>query len=938
MIEYLQSPQRAVWDLADEGDAFVWIDDGSTIALAPELAAILAPLRISLDGLPSLTATLFVIAGLRPTSLDQESNNERWRSRLSLIGGRLAHGDAVAKWLSGLSQLPEHLRGGVEGPITILGCGMEHCRRFLIEADLEASDEIIEVLEIPGHLREQYGVDADVSSLRSRQSPRTQRAWETLLFLKSTWLDAEALQTWKETGLLRLPEPIEEIEPPPLRNPIDRLLSELADDDKLGGIAHLSRTTASLLTLPRRPSDPDLLPLGGVSDVTNRGNPERLLMTELAADPMLLLARIANGQALYLRRETPPGPLPDRRCVAIETGIRCWGETRVRLAALALAIAASEERRGETTIDFSVVYDDQVIEQDFAEREGLTRHLEMLPPSVHPGRGVARWFETVYESAKETNSVIAEPMVLISADADADPNFRDAIRDVPRPFLIATVDRHGNAVLSRRTALGDEVLQRLRLELPAKRGAEKGRTGEAHADDVEPLFLSQKPVPIRFNVDQQVTWCAPWRNARNQLSVWLVTRDRRLLLADWAARGAIEVLNDLPHCHVLAYQAGAEQLDLVLGDPTGTHELLSVDTHTHRCRRFTLPEDFMPTHTSIVGESVLRFSSSEHQEIAVNTGQVLIDRSAQYRVVGPATVIDERGRLLRHGGQNRGDWHSLLEANSSVIEPIECVVTNPAGHVCFVARDLSYLVELGDQEKTTYTNAIVHASGPPRAVLHDPTRQHWIVRYDRVDAASNVGRFKDGVRYFRFNTMVGHVTAVASEEPIALLIALDRHTSELLQKRSVRKSFRAAQMTPRGLLLQSPGNKTHLLTLSEDPAHRRFVMKRCSENEVPEMVAFEQAAMQPRETKWKLRPARLNGGTVWVDSRGLIHLQRDDDSLELTLVIVDHHVAGWFSETGFFGPDFFSLYEDSPDGTSGPPETRVPSQVTKWLEQWSERT
>ena len=63
MIEYLQSPLQSVWDLADRGDAFVWGDartgreEQTTIALASELAAILSPLRMSLNGCPSLTAT-----------------------------------------------------------------------------------------------------------------------------------------------------------------------------------------------------------------------------------------------------------------------------------------------------------------------------------------------------------------------------------------------------------------------------------------------------------------------------------------------------------------------------------------------------------------------------------------------------------------------------------------------------------------------------------------------------------------------------------------------------------------------------------------------------------------------------------------------------------------------------------------------------------------
>ncbi len=107
------------------------------------------------------------------------------------------------------------------------------------------------------------------------------------------------------TGMDHLPEPAP-LEPL-ARFPLATLVQELAlKNDDLSMAAKMAQKIAASLTVPRLPSDPDHLPIGGVSDVTNRGEPDRLLISELALDDDLLIARIAHGQALYLRREQPP--------------------------------------------------------------------------------------------------------------------------------------------------------------------------------------------------------------------------------------------------------------------------------------------------------------------------------------------------------------------------------------------------------------------------------------------------------------------------------------------------------------------------------------------------------------------------------------------------------------------------------------------------------
>ena len=67
------------------------------------------------------------------------------------------------------------------------------------------------------------------------------------------------------------------------------------------------------------------LPLGGVSDLSNRGPLDRLLVSELANDELTLSVRVALNEALYLRREIAAAPAPEPPGDPAGRGVRMWG-------------------------------------------------------------------------------------------------------------------------------------------------------------------------------------------------------------------------------------------------------------------------------------------------------------------------------------------------------------------------------------------------------------------------------------------------------------------------------------------------------------------------------------------------------------------------------------------------------------------------------------
>lgn len=130
-------------------------------------------------------------------------------------------------------------------------------------------------------------------------------------------VDAERLLLRFKVGLDVLPGPAPDDLMPPAR--ARALITSLLDDEELGGLARAARRLIGAVHLPHHVSEQQDLPLGGVSDLANRGDLDRLLLSELAHDDLTLAVRVAIKEALYLRRESPPRIPPSGRALLIDT-------------------------------------------------------------------------------------------------------------------------------------------------------------------------------------------------------------------------------------------------------------------------------------------------------------------------------------------------------------------------------------------------------------------------------------------------------------------------------------------------------------------------------------------------------------------------------------------------------------------------------------------
>lgn len=140
-------------------------------------------------------------------------------------------------------------------------------------------------------------------------------------------------------GLPELPEIPEEILEQPAVKSTEDFMGELMKEPKTFQVASLVQRIWSGLNIPMHHTAPGGQPLGGISDLSNKGDFDKLLISEFAADDTVFMSRIANNEALYIKREVPPQSDDFVRILLIDSSLRNWGNPKVMAYASAIAIA-----------------------------------------------------------------------------------------------------------------------------------------------------------------------------------------------------------------------------------------------------------------------------------------------------------------------------------------------------------------------------------------------------------------------------------------------------------------------------------------------------------------------------------------------------------------------------------------------------------------------
>ncbi|MEM6722062.1 MAG: hypothetical protein AAF611_22225 [Bacteroidota bacterium] len=171
-------------------------------------------------------------------------------------------------------------------------------------------------------------------------------------------------------------------------------IRELLEDPKTFFMASLIKRLWSGIQLPMHYVHPGEMSLGGISDITNKGNFDNILVSEFANDDLIFLHRIANKEALFIRRETTPEEDLRTRIFLIDTTIKSWGTPKI----LSFATAFSFIHHPKNEMHFqSYALGETYTLLQFDTKLNIISGLQLTSPSLDAAEIIERFIEECEE-------------------------------------------------------------------------------------------------------------------------------------------------------------------------------------------------------------------------------------------------------------------------------------------------------------------------------------------------------------------------------------------------------------------------------------------------------------------------------------------------------------------------------------------------------------
>ena len=888
-VQYLTPSLDSPWHWHDGGRVIAW-SDGKTVAFRQQVETVLA--RLAPQGLPPFGSIVLLLAACRDgweNSSPRQSivNYARvfgqWRthddSRVSvqspqIVFARLSKGlRQVLHGLDTVARLPKELRQTPASLGVLAETVFEPARKALSPQQAKLIVEAMSAGVHPERLAAQF---------TSRESLSQFAEDADALLVGLATVDEASLSLRLRTGLDQLIDKAElEISP---SQRVRQLLAELSDDPELAGLAKLAQDLMAAIHVPRNLQSHQELPVGGVSDLSNRGPLDRLLISELANDGLTLAVRVAMNEALYLRRESPPKNPPQRRAILLDLGIRLWGVPRVFAIATALALVATADK--DAAVDIYYASRNRIKPIDLTSRRGLIECMEVLETLPHPAAALAPFLETIGADDGE----IADCILITHANVISDTAFRTALSATqPKGLFVATVDAEGSFQLHVFTPTGRRLLSQAKLNLD--RLVEHRDSPSRPASLITgppaatlPVILTVEPFPLRLPAFADAK-CAGTSKRHGLVAVMA---DGRLL--HWPhAITARQLAVDLPKGTVrgvVVHHASARAFVCIVHRSDGQVYLSVADLNAGTCQTFLVQTSGPLPSTLQILSGVPVLISAAPRAIDPGSGRTLarLHLAAGMRWRGGRYFWDARG------------WHALAYNGSRLV--LEPTPFQPK------SADVQRLFDRDGHQ------------GGPWAVMDDglvvncttleqvPQSKGLRQRIDRVRIAPNgnriVGRAAASNYLLDLNDSKGWKPLDRREGAMQLL-APEIGWSRRMQM-AVDSDFQAIGLdAERHLCLWQRGQP---FSIVNDGQVRLRWQKNPSR--LPQPPKAFTAVKPPGEARFSLGMARWDDGSkAWLDGRGLLHLRSSDALLpELTLVLwpAPGRLGGWSSDGRRFGP------------------------------------
>ena len=883
---YLSPTLDSGWRWSGDGEVLTW-SSGKTIAFRQEVEAVLR--RLAPEGLPPFGAVALVLSACRDNWLESAERQaivdhagafagmgigglgtEKVKGAQLVFRRVIREIDDLVQGLDVVAALPAHLREGVEAKALLAEVVFEQQPNRMSPDDsaliITALDEGVH----PDTLRPRLCSEQSLSQFATEVeglAPGLKR------------VNADLLARRAKTGIDAPVKAVSEKLAPPLL--ARQLILSLRNDATLGGVARLAADLMAAVSVPRRLHARDELPMGGVSDLSNRGSFDRLLVSELAHDDLTLAVRVAMNEALYLRREAPPRQPPNRRTILIDTGIRMWGVPRVFATAVALAMVATHDPRAELHVHHTTIKGIEKV--DLTSKAGLEAHLARLQPAPHPGLSLQAFQKTL----GELPGIDTDAILITHPDALEDPEFLHAFRSLEHQSIyVATVDLDGSFRLLVLSKAGQKPVREARLSLDQILGGEPRGSAPLKSTVSLATPSGQSDLPALFYLERFPFYLPHVAKPSRMLGtenhgMFCVTRDSRLLRWQDSNRGAEQLTMEIPGglLHLLTLDDLNNEVRVVTGHRRGPNlEITSVNLENHKFQRAVLEAPGKKLwHVFAWRGIIYALTSSEVFAFEPVTGITVANMTL------PTATNWVRSRFFRdHNGlftiYYEGSGKLKLER---VPGPIGGIPFDRAG-MEGVWRVMKYGAVVDPTGRTQYMfqGAMLGIAGNGHAIAYKREGKNYrLFLQNRTDP-----------HQIEQNWMMG--------------LLAPRFFSGPCSGWFIRRHFYSVGFALGQLLFRS--SNPPLVTMCELQNGTLTLRPPTPQADIPQsMLRFTESVPQPRSRIDLAAATFEDGSRVWRDGRGLIHLRSSDPSIpEFSLALTNNAVAAWASNGKITGPEF----------------------------------
>ncbi len=569
-VVYFRAAKGYFWQWAEEGQVIEWTHSGGTICYKEEL---LIDLSLIKNHLPPLGPFLLVIAMGKanpgPDAIEgslhqhaEQLNSDSFGEKGPFEAKVDNYKTVITNFLALLRPLPEKYWKGTDREL-LLNTLFESIQTFF---QGEVAKEMLNILQRGAY---DYIISHDTYKNTLGQLESDVNIMRQILM---EYPDAETLQNKLNaiaTPVPPAPAPVDIPVDLPQPTQSDDLLQILAGDKQTAHLALLTQRLIAALHLPMHTKGYSNTLTGGVSDITNKGNFDRLLLSELAQEDETLMARLANNEALYLRREELPDEEPGQRYILIDKSIKTWGTPHILEMAAALACTIDNKQHAEI-LSFALLGDfyEPIV---LSSKKEIIAAMQRLSPAIHSAAALSAFTDNHSLNGRQQYFLITGDDLFLT------PAFQHAFAALRKTDgFVITVKRDGRIQLYRYTKGHRKLLStaKINLEMPVVHPVSQRLSVHQNLDWASfPAFLQTESFPL-FIPQQLSNLGVRHSYSEKNAGGLAITKHRQLLFMWQHNKGAIEITTNFPDAHqyffgldneffhILFQVKGSEQLSL----------------------------------------------------------------------------------------------------------------------------------------------------------------------------------------------------------------------------------------------------------------------------------------------------------------------------------------------------------------------------------------